>query len=842
MIRTLMKFKYLYLYLLPYFLLSTILFSITITGTVIVDIDKKPIELGTVAILEEKIKTRIDEGSFSLSLKKEGEYTILVSSPGYATYQKKMFLKENEPLTISLSLATVKGATLTLQDRRDVQVLSRNTLNQKQLKGVAAGLNDSLSALATLPGVVRYSTGIFFPLIIRGIDSRYNRYYIDDIPILNPQHFGGLHSIISNELVSLIDLYSSAAPASYAQSLGAVIETTTKEEVKNFAGLIIQSPVSIDIYLEGGITKIGNNTNYYVPLNSKSVEANPNTTVSKDGKVEPTVSPVVNEPPKKDKIGYWITSGRASYLAFVANPILKNVLKSDFRHPYYFDWQVKGKIFLDNNNQHSLTLLYFGFYDSYSGIDKYNKKTAEEKKKDGDDPIGVSRELTNTIFSNNIGLYYNFDLSERFKNKVIVFNAFNDSKFYSALDYSDVGLSKHEIDVSVRPNVLGIKDKLSWEWLKNYAILRTGFDISYYYFKSKGASVQNLNIPSINIHSSIPNAQPTQVPINFNAENFVVEGYADNSFKFFGINFTPGVHASYLHRTKELRTDPRILLSYKTPWDTVISSSVGWYSSFPQVNFFIFNQPFNQQPQVSIANYIKSEKGRHIVGGIEQKFLEDYSIKVEGFYNTYSNLLENDTQQGNGRLFRNSGAVEVYGAEFLFRFDSKIKTHNLYGWVSYTYSHSIATTGLPLTVDPNGDKYFRSSFDQTHSIKLVAGYKFKSNTIGARFQLVSGNPYTGIIGAQRNNIPGIERYSPVYGTPYGEQYPLSHSLDIRYSRTDTYKWGSITWYIEVLNAYYSQPRNQQGWNYNLDYAPSRNPTLGISPSTFYPSGGVEIRF
>ena len=839
-----MKFKYLYLYLLPYFLLSTILFSITITGTVIVDIDKKPIELGTVAILEEKIKTRIDEGSFSLSLKKEGEYTILVSSPGYATYQKKIFLKENEPLTISLSLATVKGATLTLQDRRDVQVLSRNTLNQKQLKEVPATFGDSLGALATLPGVTRGGGNFFGPLIIRGINNRYNRYYIDDIPVLYPQHFGGIQSIISNELVSLIDLYSSAAPASYAQSLGGVIETKTKDEVKYFGGVGSIALISSDIYVEGGITKIGSNANSYVPLNAKSVEANPNTTVSKDGKVEPTVAPVVNEPPKKDKIGYWIASARAGYITLTISPILKYIFKNDnFQLPQYYDWQVKGKIFLDKKNQHSFTFLYFGFYDTFKIFNK-SDKTAEEKKRDGDDPLGGSFTLSNNVLSNNIGLYYNFDLSERFNNRVIIFNTFNDSVFYAKVDLSANNLPDRINDISIRPNVIGIKDKLSWEWLKNYATLRTGFDVNYYYFKSQGTTSQ---LKTRLVSSGQPdfgnNNLFEQVPVSFNAENFVVEGYADNSFKFFGVDFTPGVHASYLHRTKELRTDPRILLSYKTPWDTVISSSVGWYSSFPQVNFFIFNQPFNQQPQVSIANYIKSERGRHIVGGIEQKFLEDYSIKVEGFYNTYSNLLENDTQQGNGRLFRNSGAVEVYGAEFLFRFDSKIKTHNLYGWVSYTYSHSIATTGLPLTVDPNGDKYFRSSFDQTHSIKLVAGYKFKSNTIGARFQLVSGNPYTGIIGAQRNNIPGIERYSPVYGTPYGEQYPLSHSLDIRYSRTHTYKWGSITWYIEAINTYYYQPRNQQGWNYNYDYSAGANPTLRINPaSVIIPNFGVEIKF
>ena len=408
---------------------------------------------------------------------------------------------------------------------------------------------------------------------------------------------------------------------------------------------------------------------------------------------------------------------------------------------------------------------------------------------------------------------------------------------------SEYNLPNRTNDVAIQPNVSGIKNKLSWEWLKNYATFRAGIEVYIYYFKSKGVTNQ-LKVPPV--RGGAPDFGKTdlfqEVPINFSAENYVIENYYDNSFRFYGIEFVPGIHLSYLSRTKELTTDPRFLLSYRTFWDMTLSSSIGWYSSFPQVNFFIFNQPFNQQPQVSTADYIKSEKSRHIVVGIEQQLPLGFSVKTEGFFNTYTRLLETDTQQGQGRLFRNSREVQVYGAELLLRFDAKIKDYNLYGWASYTYSDSISKSGLPLTVDPNGDKYFSSSFNQAHSVKLVAGFVFGKNTIGARFQLTSGFPYTDIVGAQKNNIANIERYSPIYGSPYTNTYPIAHSLDLRYSRTHTYKWGSVTWYIEVINSYYNRPENNLVWNYNKPYG-ADNPALKVNQaSVIIPNFGVEIKF
>ncbi|MFO1525614.1 MAG: Plug domain-containing protein [Turneriella sp.] len=101
--------------------------------------------------------------------------------------------------------------------------VSRHQLQQHELKSVPATFSDNISALATLPGVNRPG-GIFGPLIIRGAPDTADRYFIDDIPIIQPQHFGGFQSVISNELIDDMTLFSSAFPAYYGQALGAIID------------------------------------------------------------------------------------------------------------------------------------------------------------------------------------------------------------------------------------------------------------------------------------------------------------------------------------------------------------------------------------------------------------------------------------------------------------------------------------------------------------------------------------------------------------------------------------------------------------------------------------------
>ncbi len=802
------------LYFSTLFFVSSVFAQIRVTGKLVSEIKNKPIMNATVIVLEEKKKKRTKNGSFTFQLPSEDSYTFIVNAVGFSKFEKKIFVKNNKKIIIRLSTVSVRGYSIIVQEDRNIQKLSRNTLKRKELKNVPATFGDSLSALTTLPGILS-TTSLFGNLIIRGAKETNNRYYIDSIPVLYPQHFGALQSIISNELVNLIDLYSSNFPASYGDALGAIIETKTVDEIKEFNGLSTIAIISADAYLGDKIS-----------INSDKQQ------------------------------GYWIASGRVSYLTSIVGPLLRAIDgDSNFQLPQYYDYQLKGKLFLDEKGKHSLKVLFFGFYDTLKFL---RENVSDEKKEelidDGTDPLFIDFQFKNTVFSNNLGFYYKTKFSNKLNNELIFFTTLTDSRFLADLPSAQsLNFDSIKTDVNIKPYIFGLKEKFLWQWL-DFASLEAGIDWQTFSFTSKG-EVQALTRNVVN-QGGPPDLGDSTLFQATNADfeqlNHTLDFYLENIL-FWGKNlkFVPGLRFSFLTLTEEVRVDPKFLLSYDFFWDMNISGAISWYSSFPQTNYFLFNQVFNQQPQIAQADYVRAERARHISIGIKQS-LFFLIAKLEGFYNNFTNSLVNSVDQSTNRLFANTGFTRSYGLEFLLKLNLKPKSSrklNYYGWISYTYSDSKSRSGLSLDVDTYGNRLLSSSFEQPHSLKLIAGVSFKTdsfgvNNIGFRFELGSGFPYTPIIGSKLSNLASrVERYSPTYGTPYSERYPINHRLDIRYTNTGLYKWGTLSWYIEIINVYFYRPLNQQQWNYNRPYEENSNPSFDVSPTAFIiPNFGVEFKF
>ena len=184
--------------------------AVTLRGTIYDDTKRQPVDFGTVIVLEARVKARTAEnGGYSIQIPEPGEYTIMVQAEGLRQLKTKIRIDRDMTRDFRLGAISIKGAAITITGERDIQKVSRYTMTVKELKEVPASFGDSISALTSLPGVIR-TDGFFGPLVIRGGLDRNNNYFIDDIPIYSPLHFGGLHSVINNNLMSEIDLFSSA--------------------------------------------------------------------------------------------------------------------------------------------------------------------------------------------------------------------------------------------------------------------------------------------------------------------------------------------------------------------------------------------------------------------------------------------------------------------------------------------------------------------------------------------------------------------------------------------------------------------------------------------------------
>jgi len=164
-------------------------------------------------------------------------------------------------------------------------------------------------------------------------------------------------------------------------------------------------------------------------------------------------------------------------------------------------------------------------------------------------------------------------------------------------------------------------------------------------------------------------------------------------------------------------------------------------------------------------------------------------------------------------VYLNEGRGRIYGAELLLRarFGER-----LFGWLAYTHQRSFRT-------DQPGAAERRFDFDQPHILTAVASYTPSSRwTFGGRFRLVSGSPYTPVVGTvyYANTDVWVPRYGGVNTGRLGNFW----SLDLRVDRTWTFERWKLSVYLDVQNV--TNHENQEGWQYKFDYS-DRTPLTGL---------------
>ena len=187
-------------------------FALTVSGKVINSQNKKPVIAATVAIKDTGYLEITDlKGNYSINIEKAGRYTFIVQANGLQSQQLSKEIKTDTKINFNLQLLTIQGDLIevNIAKRREV---SQKSLRNENLKDAPATFGDALNALSTLPGIIR-TNGPLGPLIIRGAKQEGNSYLIDGIPVLYPQHYGALQSVISNDLIDEINAYASAYPA-----------------------------------------------------------------------------------------------------------------------------------------------------------------------------------------------------------------------------------------------------------------------------------------------------------------------------------------------------------------------------------------------------------------------------------------------------------------------------------------------------------------------------------------------------------------------------------------------------------------------------------------------------
>jgi hypothetical protein len=269
--------------------------------------------------------------------------------------------------------------------------------------------------------------------------------------------------------------------------------------------------------------------------------------------------------------------------------------------------------------------------------------------------------------------------------------------------------------------------------------------------------------------------------------------------------------------------DPRLRSTWNVADKTTLKAGVGIYSQAPQPVELdtVFGNP-----------RLAAERSLHTSLGVAQQLPGDFTVEVTGFAKYLWDVIAPSDRFVTGpdgepkpELLGNDGIGRIYGGELLLR---KNLTKNFYGWLSYTLMRSEVR-------EAPGEEWILFDFDQTHILTAIASVKLPHNwQVGARFRLVSGNPYTPFTDGVVDASTGLE--VPIESPQNSGRLPTFHQLDFRIDKTWVFRLVKTTFYLDIQNVYNAE--NSEFVNYAYNYE-TRAYITGLPTA---PSFGTKIEF
>ncbi|HTA76410.1 MAG TPA: TonB-dependent receptor, partial [bacterium] len=176
-------------------------------------------KLSADADLKGNYKISVPAGSYRLVVAGEGFKKITVGSYPVNQNTQKTFFLERDGFTLPEVLVSTDKVAKTQ--------VSHEALSKQELTEVPGTQEDVLKALQALPGVITAGS-LDGQLLVRGSGPDDNQYYVDNIPIGFPYHFGIVSTLDSN-LIKDIDFYSGGFGPQFANSMGGLVDLTQRD-------------------------------------------------------------------------------------------------------------------------------------------------------------------------------------------------------------------------------------------------------------------------------------------------------------------------------------------------------------------------------------------------------------------------------------------------------------------------------------------------------------------------------------------------------------------------------------------------------------------------------------
>ena len=271
---------------------------------------------------------------------------------------------------------------------------------------------------------------------------------------------------------------------------------------------------------------------------------------------------------------------------------------------------------------------------------------------------------------------------------------------------------------------------------------------------------------------------------------------------------------------------PRIALAVKPTSNFILRGAWG-----------IYHQPVSLMGvpvEDGIETVGRAENAVHYVIGAEYTPTDNFLVRIEGYYNTFDNLV------GRLREFGRQTQIFVPPQSGDARGLDVFMTHAVSNRLSWTlgYAYGIAE-------EVAGDETIFRQYDRRHAFAVSSSYQFALTWhlyISWRFH--TGEPRTPLIHTKVLQDGSI-LCNRQFGATHSERMPAYHSLDFRITKRSPYRRWELSWYFQILNLYnqrnldqyaFSEVRDEET-NTLIDCAVDGEPQLPILPTL-----GVTVRF
>jgi hypothetical protein len=730
------------------------------------------------------------DGTWRIARLAPGRYTVRAERVGFSAAEQAVDVTSGAEVRVELRMAETDVALAPVEaiSRRDAErertrfeseagVTTRVITGQdiKLLPGL--GEADVMRAVEVLPGVVNTSD-FSSAFNVRGGSADQNLVLLDGFPIFNPFHLGGLFSVFNSDAVARAELLSGGFGAEYGGRVSSVLNIETKPGggAEGFGA-------------EGGVSLLASRLNLH-------------------GNLPHGVRGILG-----GEWGGWLISARRSYFDVLLRPVV------DF--PYHLT-DLQGSATLGTRGGGRLRLV------AYTGQDVLDLSNFDPPgENDRESVLRIRWDWGNAVAGARL---------EQPLGAWITTASVGVSHYGEALGFADFADTRFSSRIT---QVTGRADAA--RHLGRAVTFKAGGEVTRMGYRNLGVAGGTTFFSGH--RSGVMTGGFAQLRWQPDSA-WIVE---------------PGLRADVWRAGSSTRQylSPRFAVKrfFGAHRDGAVKLALGRYVQF-------VHSLRDEQLPVSNDYWVTSDENVPAVVsdqaqlGIEKYWGERWYVSAEGYYRRYQGVTDlntaDDPNDPSDDLLTGHGYS--YGADFLVR-----RTQGrLTGWMTLSLLKASRTFPDPLQLGIDGKPEtitFPPVFDRRVDLDVVTEYLLPGKIeMGARLNFGTGVPYSrpvaGYVGFETDPVAGGYRIPrpvgddpkvPIYIVPgqrNAQRYPAYSRLDLTFRRTYTHRWGTITPYLQVLNA--TNKKNVLFYFYNFDVTPATR--SGVSMFPVLPTIGVEASF